>query len=207
MEAEHDAFVEECRAIDGTLEEMPGEAWTRPGLGEWDVAELVAHMVRGAGRVAAYVDEPAPGEPQLDRVSYWQFDLEAEAPAIARRAAEEAARVDAETLPALFNESWRASAERAGELPRDRVLATPHGPIRLDEYLATRVLEMVVHHTDLRAALEQPPVSTIAAARITLDVLESLLGGPRPRNLGRARFIQVATGRLPSDDPRMPVLR
>jgi len=157
--------------------------------------------------VATYLDTEVHGDPVVDRVSYWRYDHAAEAPEIARRAALQAAKVDAETLPALFTEGWRSSAERAAEVGDSHVLQTIMGPMRLDEYLATRVLELVVHHTDLRAALDLPAVSTIAAARITMDVLEALLGGPRPRNLGRARFIQVATGRSPSDDPRFPVLR
>ncbi|MDQ3709156.1 MAG: maleylpyruvate isomerase N-terminal domain-containing protein [Actinomycetota bacterium] len=207
MDLELDAFVEECQALDDTLAGVPAEAWTRQALGSWDVAQLVAHLVRAATRVATYLDTEVHGDPVVDRVSYWRYDHAAEAPEIARRAALQAAKVDAETLPALFTEGWRSSAERAAEVGDSHVLQTIMGPMRLDEYLATRVLELVVHHTDLRAALDLPAVSTIAAARITMDVLEALLGGPRPRNLGRARFIQVATGRSPSDDPRFPVLR
>ncbi|MDQ3538619.1 MAG: maleylpyruvate isomerase N-terminal domain-containing protein [Actinomycetota bacterium] len=207
MGSELDAFSDECRALDETLAGVSAEAWTRHALGAWNVAQLVAHLVRGATRVATYLDVEVGGNPVTDRVSYFNYDHTGEAPEIARRAVQEAAKVDAETLPALFTEGWRASAERAAEVGDGHVLHTIAGPMRLDEYLATRVVEMVVHHTDLRAALELPAVSTIAAARITMDVLEGLLGEPRPRNLGRARFIQVATGRFPSDDPRFPVLR
>lgn len=207
MSAELKAFVEESQALDETLAGVPAEAWTRQALGQWNIAQLVAHLVRAATRVATYLDAEVHGDPVVDRVSYWRYDDAAEAPEIARRAVREAAKVDAETLPALFTEGWRASAERAAQVGDSHVLATIMGPMRVDEYLATRVLELVVHHTDLRAALDLPAASTIAAARITMDVLEALLGGPRPRNLGRARFIQVATGRSASDDPRFPVLR
>ena len=207
MGAELNAFVEECQELDETLAGVPTQAWTRHALGEWDVAQLVAHLVRAATRVATYLDFDVSGDPVVDRVSYWRYDHAAEGPEIARRAQEEAAKVDAETLPALFTEAWRTSAERAGEVGDSHVLHTLMGPMRIDEYLATRVLEVVVHHTDLRAARDLPAASTIAAARITMDILERLLGEPRPRNLGRARFLQVATGRLSSDDPRFPVLR
>ncbi len=115
--------------------------------------------------------------------------------------------VDAETLPALFTEQWRTSAERAAERDPATVMTSIWGPIRLDDYLSTRVVELVVHHLDLRAALDLPPAATPAAARMTMATLEALLGGPRPRNLGRTRFILAATGRIDSDDPRLPVLR
>jgi hypothetical protein len=40
-----------------------------------------------------------------------------------------------------------------------------------------------------------------------MTLLEGLLGAPKPRNFGRARFIKAATGRITTDDPRFPVLR
>lgn len=205
---ELDAFEEEAQAVETTLGEVPAGAWNDPALGEWSVAELLAHLVRGATRVATYLEvENEGGEPAVDRVGYWRFDLDAAAPAVAQRAREDAAGVDPGVLVQSFSAGWRASAGRAGGLAADHVLTTLRGPMRLDEYLATRVLELVVHHGDLRAAVDLPPASTIAAERMTMQLLESLLGSPRPRNLGRDRFIRAATGRVSVDDPRFPVLR
>jgi uncharacterized protein (TIGR03083 family) len=205
--AELTAFTQECAAVDDTLGAVQADAWTRPALGSWNLAELTAHLVRGVTRVSAYADKPVDeAQPHKDRVSYYRFDHKAEAPGVARRAVEAAREVDAETLPALFAEGWREDAQLAGELPADRLLASPYGPIRLDEYLATRVVEVVIHHMDVRAALDLPAAPTAEAGRLTAELLEGLLGGPRPRNLGRVRFLQTATGRLPSDDPRFPVL-
>lgn len=205
---ELEAFEEEARAVEDTLTGVPDDAWQRPGLGEWTIAELVAHLVRAVTRVDAYLDvEVDAAQPVVDRVSYWRFDLAAEAPAIAARAREEAAGVAHGVLAQRFAEGWQTSAARAGALSPEHLLATPRGPMRLDEYLATRVLELVVHHLDLRAALEQPPVATPRAERLAMQLLESLLGSPRPRNFGRQRFIRAATGRLAVDDARFPVLR
>lgn len=213
--AELDAFEEECHAVEDTLADVPTDAWQRPGLGEWTIAELVAHLVRCVTRPDAYLDidigetvEAGAGEPvMLDRVGYWRFDLAGEAPAIAARAREEAAGTEPALLVQRFSEGWQTSAARAGGLPPGHMLATPRGLMRLDEYVATRVLELVVHHMDLRAALDLPPAATPRAERLTMHVLESLLGSPRPRNFGRDRFIRAATGRLTVEDPRFPVLR
>jgi uncharacterized protein (TIGR03083 family) len=205
--AEIAAFAEECAAVDATLAGVAAEDWDRPALGEWSVAELVSHLVRVANRIDVFLQHQVEGPAVHDRVSYFQFDLAAEAPAIAQRAREDAATVTPAELPARFAAAWRASVTRAAALPGDHVMATFRGPMRLDEYAATRVLELVVHHMDLRAALDLPPVTTPAAGRLAMQILEGLLGSPRPRNLGRTRFILTATGRLPSDDERFPVLR
>lgn len=205
--AELGAFAEECTAVDQTLGQIGDDAWSRPALGDWTLAQLVTHMVRGVTRVTAYLPLPVDDRPHIDRVEYWRYDAEAEAPAIAHRAVDEAAGVDPAQLPGRFAVGWRASAAAADDHGPDQVIATIMGPMRLDEYVATRVLEMVVHHMDLRVALDLPPVPTPAAGRLTMAILEGLLGEPRPRAMGRTRFILAATGRTAVDDPRFPVLR
>jgi uncharacterized protein (TIGR03083 family) len=206
--AELDAFVAECEALEATLAGVPEDAWHRHGLGEWTLAELVAHITRGAGRLAEYArEEPGADRPARDRVSYWRTDLEAEAPAIAARAREAAAGVNPAEWPDRFAGAWRASADTFVRIGPEALIPTIAGPMRAVEYLATRIVELVVHHHDVRAALDLPPAATPEAERITMDVLEALLEGSRPRNFGRRRFILAATGRLRVDDARFPVLR
>lgn len=204
---ELEALVQECAAAEDTLRGIADDAWTRPALGQWNLSELVAHLVRGVTRVTTYLGQGVEGAAEVDRVTYWHFDAEAEAPGVAQRSIEEAAEVAPTTWPQRFAGAWRQAVEDARDAGPQRVLTTFRGPMRLDEYLATRVLEVVVHHMDVRAALDLPPVATPAAGRLTMDILEGLLGEPRPRAMGRARFIMAATGRLQVDDPRFPVLR
>lgn len=201
------AFIDECSAVDETLGGVVDDAWDQPALGDWNLAQLTAHLIRGATRVTEYVPLPVEGEPAVDRIGYWSYDTEGQAGAIAQRAIDEAADVDPAELPGRFAVGWRASAAAANDHGPEQVLHTIMGPMRLDEYLATRVVEITIHHLDVRAALDLPPVPTPSAGRMTMGILEQLLGEPRPRNLGRTRFLQAATGRIPSDDPRFPVLR
>ena len=205
------AFAAECRSIVGTLEGIPADAWDRPALGQWTLHELVAHLLRAITRVPAYLDQPVEGNTDAgslpDRVSYFQMDLAGQAPAIAERARQDAASLDRARVVETFTRATQEALGRIGALPVDHVMQTLRGPMLLEEYLATRVLELVVHHMDVRAALDLPPESDPTAARLTMAILEGLLGGPRPRNLGRTRFILAATGRLEVDDPRFPVLR
>lgn len=205
-----DAFAAECRTITGTLASVPPDAWDRPALGQWTLHELVAHLFRAVTRVEAYLDAPVAAaegsSPMPDRISYFQMDLSGQAGAIAERARQDAAALDRNTAAVEFDRASRACDTRVRALPPGRVTASLRGPMLLDEYLATRVLELVVHHMDVRAALDLPPESDPAAARLTMAILEGLLGGPRPRNLGRTRFILAATGRVEVDDDRFPVL-
>ena len=207
MFAEIEAFAEECAATEETLCGVAAETWGRPALGVWTVSQLSAHLVRAATRVTEYLPMPVEDTPLVDRVEYWRYDAEAEASGIAQRAIDEAADGDPTELPGRFAAGWRASAAAANDHGAEQVLTTFRGPMRLDDYVATRVLEITVHHLDLRTALDLPPVATPAAARLTMGILEQLLGEPRPRNMGRTRFIQAATGRIAVDDPRFPVLR
>jgi uncharacterized protein (TIGR03083 family) len=202
------AFIAECEALEATLHVVPQDAWQLPALGVWTLAELAAHVTRGAGRLAEFARaQSGGGQPERDRVSYWRFDQEAEAAAIAARAREAAADVDPTEWPDRFAGAWRASADTFEEVGPDALITTPWGVMRAVEYLATRVVEVVVHHHDIRSVLELPPAATPEAERLTLAILEALLPGPRPRNFGRRRFILAATGRLEVDDPRFPVLR
>jgi uncharacterized protein (TIGR03083 family) len=206
--SELSAFAAECESVEATLVSVPAEAWAQPALGEWTLAELTAHLIGAAAKIAEYAEQPVPAEaqPVCDRVGYWRFELSAEAPAIAARARERAASLEVGSMAVAFSTAWRASANTVLERGLDSLISTLRGPMQLREYLATRVLEVCVHHMDVRAALDQPPAATPEAGRITMAILEGLLGDRRPRNYGRTRFILAATGRTSSDDPRFPVL-
>jgi uncharacterized protein (TIGR03083 family) len=202
---EMDAFAREAERIDRTLHDIGPDAWDRPALGEWNVAQLVWHLVRQADRLHAYHDRPvSPDAPTVDRVEYCRraADLAGD---VAARAIEGAAGVAPETLPDLFSDAWRRSLRAVAD--PDALIETVVGPMRTGDYAATRVVELVVHHMDVRRALDLPPDSDPVAARLVTDLLETMLDGPRPRNLGRTRFLLAATGRIPHDDPRFPVLR
>jgi uncharacterized protein (TIGR03083 family) len=203
------AFRLECEATESTLAAVGPASWSGPGLGEWSLHELGAHLVGGAARLAEYAEQPLPDDaaPVGDRVDYFRGDLAAEAPAVARRARGRADAIPVGGVPGAFAAAWRATEAAVALHGPSALTATLRGPMRLDEYLATRVLEVCVHHLDVRIALDLPPASTPEASRLVMALLEGLLGGPRPRSLGRHRFILAATGRAGSDDPRLPVLR
>ena len=200
---EIDAFSREAERAERTLAAVDPDRWTGPGLGVWTLAELTFHLVRQADRLAAYHDRPVSAEqPALDRFAYCRGAAALSAD-VAARARDGAAGIDPATLPAAFADAWRASVAAASA--PDALIETVMGPMRTDEFTATRVLEVVVHHMDVRRCLDLPPDADPVAARLVTALLEGLLDGGRPRNLGRTRFILAATGRTAVADPRFPV--
>lgn len=193
------AFEEEAGAVEATLRAASTADPAAPGLGVWSLGQLVAHLVGVAGRLDQLAREQAlpTGPPELDRHTYYLAEPKWRSGNPEVPPAEWASR---------FGEAWASTVRRFESIGPRGLVASPCGRITATEYLATRVLELVVHHLDLRAALDEPPVTTPAAGRLTLHLLENMLEGPRPRNFGRTRFILAATGRITVEDPRFPVL-
>ena len=208
-----EAFTAQAEVVEATLATLTPQDHDAPGLGEWTVAELVAHLVRAAGLLGTYLDVELPEDAVAgcDRVAYFDFtteELDQMSPGVAQRSREDAASIGRGALVDAFCGSWRRSVERAGEAGPDGLVHTFRGPMRLEEYAATRVLELTVHHMDLCRALNLAITSDPAALAVTVGIVEGLLDGPRPADLGDdTALVLAATGREPHEDPRLPVFR
>jgi uncharacterized protein (TIGR03083 family) len=165
----------------------------------WDVKVLLGHLWRGVGRIVEYAVAPEPATADDDAVTYWRaYDPIADGAKISAGASEVADRFGAgPELARSFDEHRRACVEAARGMDGGRLVSTRFTTIRLDEFLATRVLEMAVHGLDLAAALGRRPWITIAGAEITCSILTGLLGGSPPAALGwgDVAFIEIGTGR------------
>ena len=95
-----------------------------------------------------------------------------------------------------------ARAVDPARLLRTRVSAG----IRLDEFCATRVLEVAVHGLDLARALDLEPWITPAGADVTTAILRSLLGGDPPAHWDAVAFIEIGTGRRAPDERDLEVM-
>lgn len=83
--------------------------------------------------------------------------------------------------------------------------------MRVDEFVPTRIVEAVVHGTDLAVAVHREFRPGARALATTAAVFDGLLrvreGRASPASLSDdAKWIQVASGRLPSRDLPAPVL-
>jgi uncharacterized protein (TIGR03083 family) len=200
-------LLAECAGVATTLRGITGEDWHRPALGEWDVHVLAAHLQGTLARAVEYADAPpAAGPATTDRVRYYRYDVDEVAPGVAQRASERAAVLPPEQVPAAVEVLAGELRRRLVDEDPDRLLATPFGTLPLADYLATRCVEAVVHHMDLRRALDLPLAADPGAADLVAGLLDAMLDGPRPAGLDRDGFILAATGRVPTDDPRLPLL-
>lgn len=184
------------RSLVGGIED---HQWDLPALGEWNVRELVAHTARAFKTVTEYatgaVKDPTPIETAAE---YFRIVLAEQTPHvhIAARARKEAG--DHADWVAATDQLWTAAELVVNDLPFDHPMHLFVGEMRLDQYLATRAVELVVHGLDLAEVIgipsNPPPMSGQVAVSVLLDlatsddvsaVVRSLTGrpGPRPGNV------------------------
>jgi hypothetical protein len=161
------------------------EGWDEPSaLEQMTVGALAGHLMRAVTSVDAYLDRSAPAasDVALDAPGYFlsidglsDSDLDSELhTAIRGRAAAEA-----EAGHQSVVEQWDQAVERLrarldGE-PRDRLVPALGGrTLTLDEYLITRLVEMVVHVDDLAVSVgaERPGFARVAEEAVMHCLLE-----------------------------------
>lgn len=175
--------------------------WALPALGEWNVRELVAHTSRAFTTVTDYATGDVKDPTRIETAAeYFRTVLAEQTPHvhIAARARTEVASepdwIDAN------DRRWSDASQVVANLAGDHDMHTFVGEMSLDQYLATRVVEVVVHGLDLSAAIGIPSHPPIGAARVAVDVLLDLSTGDDV-----ASVLRLLTGR-PADLPLANVL-
>lgn len=170
--------------------------WDEPGLGEWTVRELVAHGNRALKTVFEYVDGPTKDPTPIPTAAeYLRVVLAEQTPHvhIAARAKREAAELGD---PITTTDDLAVRAQRVlDRMAPETDLHLFVGEMPLSQYLATRVLELVVHGTDLSEAIGLPSPPPAGAAKVALAVLADLATA---EDLGTlARLLTGRSGSLP----------
>nr|WP_239647226.1 maleylpyruvate isomerase family mycothiol-dependent enzyme [Nocardiopsis baichengensis] len=170
----------------------------------WDVAALAAHTVGALVRVEAALDAQEPPRAEVSAAGYYAPD-ERFSPAVdadridsAVRAA--AGRADAAEPGRRLRQAWAHLEPRLRDEPAGRVVRTRHGDaMALEDFLLTRVVELVLHGLDLADALGRPPWTSPQGA----GAVERLLfgAGGRPAPMGRLEALRAATGRALQGGP------
>ena len=171
------AFAEQLDALTGWLAQLDPEDFVAPSvLDGWDVRTLVGHLVLVRNGLARALDSRSPerATPLAEyvrryRVAVDEIDAHTAATADDRSAAELIA-------------SLRAPLDLP-DVPLRAVLAGGRGPIAAADYLATRVVELVVHSDDLSRSLPSRPAVPLrrtalaSAVRTLAEILAAQVPG------------------------------
>lgn len=165
--------------------------WERHGLGDWTVRQLVAHGARAFRTVVDYAGGEVKDPTRIETAAeYFRIVLAEQTPHlhIAERAKREAAE-EADWVEAS-DRHWAAAERVIARLEPWAELHLFVGEMRLDQYLATRVVELVVHGLDLSAAIGIPSDPPRGSARVALEVLLDLSPGE-----DLSSMLRLVTGR------------
>ncbi|MDA2806714.1 maleylpyruvate isomerase N-terminal domain-containing protein [Nocardiopsis suaedae] len=201
----------ECGRLGDVLASLADrEAAAPTRCAPWDVAALAAHTVGALGRVQAALDQEAPPRAEVDAAGYYapdtRFSPEVDADRIDSAVRAAARHRDAAEPGRRLRELWKDLEPRLRDEPPGRVVRTRHGDaMALEDFLLTRVLELVVHGVDLADALGRDPWTSPEGA----EAVESLLfgGAGRPEGMEALQALRAATGRHLEGGPTAEDLR
>ncbi len=181
------ALLGQYAALAAWIADLPDSAFVASTrLGEWRVAELVAHLAATIEAVRRYLGQPAPARANLALADYYR-GAAAMAAGVDERARSEAARPLEELRMVLPQEVGRATAALEGADP-ERLVDTRLGALPLADFLVTRCVEGTVHALDLAAALGREPALERDATRIAVRLLADILAAQAP---GRSVEVRI----------------
>jgi uncharacterized protein (TIGR03083 family) len=198
------ALHDETRALSVVLRQVePGDFGRPTNCPPWNLNELVVHI---AMSIHLGDDDELPAatpqsrvmtaadyyrRPERDTSDYRQSNVD--------RTREAAGDVLARTSAAgWFDEVSRDTVLRLGRLDLGRLVEIPGcGPMKLAEWVSTRVMSVAAHGLDVALTLGRDPWTTRSALDVTCPVLISLLGTEPPAQLGwdDRTLLAAGTGR------------
>ena len=214
-----DMLDTELTAVAAILKGLSDEEWSRTTplrpvdetVPHWTVRELASHFDISIGLTMALIAGQDDLQPARDRTSFF-------------------INPRSETAPVVYEYAYRNLADYGQDPIHDRVVKTfeqtirqcrasaPElvgpgyfAPMRLDEFVASRIVEAVVHGIDVTQALGRSPVAGPGAVAFTASILDDLLArrtvGTRPPDLADdLAWVHAASGRADHADNRLPLI-
>jgi uncharacterized protein (TIGR03083 family) len=218
-----DALAEEgLPALQDTLSGLTPEDWQRPtllqppepGTPPWTVLQLAAHFDVFMGLTMNLVAEPQSAQPVVDRASFYisVSDRSKVSPVIYQYIVDHAQGHTPATIRDQVQKTFAQALQAIRTTPPDTIGPGFFGPMRLDEFVATRLVETRVHGMDLTDAVGAPPLSMPKTTTMAAEVLDEVLarravpGRPADLEGDDLAFIRAAAGRGEHPDPRLPVV-
>jgi len=139
-----DAFALASRFLVQAVQSVPESRWDSPGLGSWDMRELVAHANRAHTTIEDYLFRPRPPEPPDG--NYFSDA------AIAERGREAVTALGESPVATVAAKSDEVIALVETTSP-EATIGSPAGTMTLSAYLPSRIAELTVHGLDIVHAL------------------------------------------------------
>jgi hypothetical protein len=178
------AFFDAAHCATILLERPEVEShWTRPSvLAEFTVAGLAGHLLRGIMTVETYLDAPVDAATPMNAVAYYQAaglssDPESMLNRDIRTRGEEMAAGGAPLVASAARTVLHRLEDRlAYEDPGRSMSVLGGATITLEEYLRTRVVELVVHSDDLALSvgIDHDLELAVTTSRIAIETMVEL---------------------------------
>jgi len=166
------AFEEAAVDFEVTVEQLRGLDLSAPGTDRWTLGELLAHTTRGFATIETALSTEPEGPLLESPGAYFAQALGVPEvhEAIYQRGVDGLAQLGPDPVTAALEVADRVR-DLVDETEDDALVGHRAGQLRFSTYLATRVVELVLHGVDLHRALGRPPVVGHQALRTTLQVL------------------------------------
>jgi hypothetical protein len=214
-----DVLAQELHNVEQVFRGLSGADWQArtqlrpldPELPHWTVFELAGHFDVSLGLTRALIAGRGEDQPARDRTSFFINPRSETAPVVYEYAYTMVADRTTDKMADVLHETFSRVVAESRAMGPDTVGPGYFAPMRLDEFVASRVVEAVVHGLDLTQALGRDPITTLPGLSLTAAILDDLLArrtvGTRPADLADDRlWVAVASGRAAHPDNRLPLI-
>ena len=214
-----DTLADELARIEATFRGLTGPEWatsTRlvpvdPDLPHWTVFELAGHFDISIGLTRMLIDGLGEEQPARDRTSFFINPRSETGPVVYGYAYTMVEGKTPADMPGVLADTFAKTIEEARSVPASAVGPGYFAPMQVDEFVASRVVEAVVHGLDLTQALGRDPIGTPQGIALTASILDDLLArrtvGRRPADLADdLAWVLAASGRAEHPDNRLPLI-
>ena len=186
-------LVEQSRALHGWLSGLSPADFERPSvLDGWDVGTLVGHLLLVEVGLVSALGRPSQARPVPvhEFVRRYRRDADAIAASTAEAAGDRSGPTLVEALRAATEEAATTLLAEPGPAGPADVVDSPRGPVRVDDWVLTRLVEVVVHSDDLsRSCPDREPVPIQRPAMaMSVRALAKILAAQQP---GRSVEVRV----------------
>ena len=209
----------ELAAVERVFAGLSGDQWrlptklvpVDPDLPHWTVFELAGHFDIAIGLTRMLIAGREASQPARDRASFFINPRSETAPVVYDYAYKMVQGKTPADMPGVLHETFSKTVAEARAVPAGTVGPGYFAPMRADEFVASRIVEAVVHGIDLTQALGQQNIATAEGIAATAAILDDLLArrtvAGRPPELSEdLQWILAASGRAGSTDNRLPLI-